>query len=316
MRSGDRRLSAQKWYGLKPAAKRVLAVPGASQIAQKLGRKAWGGRKAARLPVPMTVNSVTTSVAGTHFLMANPSRCVVAKELYWGQGKRVFPADQFALEVFAKLATSSSVILDIGSYSGIFTLLAAKVAPRAAIHAFEIVPEAYLLLARNLVLNDLIRLNVVPHLYGIGRSGSVVIPRGEGGSAVPDFLSIDMKFEGGVTIPVVSLVDVIKEISFDSGPVLIKIDVEGTEAEVLASADSWLGTTRPSILCELLDDRAKPEIIHKLLKQYNYHYFSVRSDCLLELSSLSPHGIYRDWLLTPYTSSQLKASGIEVASVD
>jgi hypothetical protein len=70
---------------------------------------------------------------------------------------------------------------------------------------------------------------------------------------------------------------------------LIKIDVEGGEAETFRGADRLLGHLRPSIICEVLDRVTRPwgyparEIISQL-RTYDYEWFDILPD-----GSLAPH---------------------------
>ena len=79
------------------------------------------------------------SVAG-EFLMGRPERCSIAKKFFWTQGEIEPPEDKITLDLFASLAKSSDVVLDIGANSGVFTLVAAKANPSAEIVSFDILP--------------------------------------------------------------------------------------------------------------------------------------------------------------------------------
>src|SRR5690606_15464497 len=112
----------QSWYGLKRPIKRAVALPGLNQVARAVTVRRLGTQAAARLPAPLTVKQVEGCVDGLTFVMNDPAQCILAKELYWGAGRRPSPQDQFALEVFARLARQASGVLDIGSYTGVFSL--------------------------------------------------------------------------------------------------------------------------------------------------------------------------------------------------
>lgn len=56
----------------------------------------------------------------------------MAKELYWGKaGARPQPADDFAVRMFAAaLARPADVMLDVGAYTSLFTLVGTTVNPK------------------------------------------------------------------------------------------------------------------------------------------------------------------------------------------
>ena len=108
--------------------------------------------------------------------MYEPDRCDVAKDLYWGHGRRRAPADQWAIEAAMALSRDAGLFLDIGAYSALFALAVARANPALRSVAYEIVPENYLLMARNVAFNSLSG-RVDPRLVGLGaEAGSIRMP--------------------------------------------------------------------------------------------------------------------------------------------
>ncbi len=303
----------RSWYGLKRYVKRVLSwrIPHAllRGVVRVLPRLARSGR----LPAPASVREVEGVVRGTPFVLLRPDRCVVAKELYWGHGQRPRPEDAFALELFAELASRSDVALDIGAYTGIFSVAAAAVNPFADVHAFEIVPDVYRLLLDNCVRNDLLD-RVTLHLEGVGEQGArMLVPATSSGSALPDFYSDRLRFETGVHVRFVSL-DSLLPVIPPEARVLAKIDVEGSENEVLRGGDEFLRGFAPDVLCEVLDGVADGGELEALLAPHAYRFFLVRENDLLETDRLVPSRRFRDWLFTTRQTSELRAMGIPVVA--
>jgi FkbM family methyltransferase len=301
----------RSWYGLKRHVKRVLSwrIPHAllRGVVRVLPRLARSGR----LPAPASVREVEGVVRGTPFVMLRPDRCVVAKELYWGHGRRPRPEDAFALELFAELASRADVALDIGAYTGVFSLAAAAVNPFADVHAFEIVPDVYRLLLDNCVRNDLLD-RVTLHLEGVGEQGArMLVPATSSGSALPDFYSDRLRFDTGVHVRFVSLDSLLPVISPEAR-VLAKIDVEGSENEVLRGGDAFLRGFAPDALCEVLPGVADGRELEELLAPHGYRFFLVRETDLLEMDRLVPSRRFRDWLFTTRDASELRAMGIAV----
>ena len=302
----------RSWYGLKRHIKRVLSwrlphalLRGAVRVLPRLARS-------GRLPAPASVREVEGVVRGTPFVMLRPDRCIVAKELYWGHGRRPRPEDAFALELFAELASRADVALDIGAYTGIFSVAAAAVNPFADVHAFEIVPDVYRLLFDNCVRNDLLD-RVTLHLEGVGEQGArMLVPATSSGSALPDFYSDRLRFDTGVHVRFVSL-DSLFPLIPPEAHVLAKVDVEGSENEVFRGGDAFLRGFAPDVLCEVLAGVADGGELEALLEPHGYRLFLVRETDLLEMDRLVPSRRFRDWLFTTRDASELRAMGISVA---
>src|SRR5207248_9707618 len=123
------------------------------------------------LPAPRGLEEVVGRVDDETFVMLEPSRCEIAKELYWGEGRRPRAEDDNALEIVARLARSRAVFIDVGAYTGIFTLATTAVNAHIVAHAFEIVPRVADLLEANLRRNR-VDDRVTVHREGIGISGA------------------------------------------------------------------------------------------------------------------------------------------------
>lgn len=311
----------QSWYGLKRPIKRAVALPVVNQVAHALTLSRRGAAAAARLPAPLTVTQVEGRVDGVTFTMNDPAQCILAKELYWGAGERPSPQDQFALEVFAKLARQASHVLDIGSYTGIFSLVAAKANPQIGVDAFEIVPSNYLAALGNVISNDLVG-RVEVHLEGVGEPGSIRMPTATAGSALPDFWSIDDATEGagGVSVPITTLADVFRRLGqrgIDPDRVLIKVDVEGHENALVASSAQAIAELRPTFLMEILPGSDTTPLAEAFgapgaAGAAAYCSYLITEDRLREAATLRGEDDYRDWLITTSTPDELRSQGIEV----
>lgn len=311
------RLRRQSWWGAKRHLKRALSLPPV-HAAVRLARPVLPARvHVQRLPAPSNVRSVVADMAGARFVMLRPDRCVVAKELYWGRGRRPEPADQLALDVFGALAREAVVVLDVGAYTGVFSLLSATVNPMARVHAFEVVPEVVKGAFDNVVANDLLA-RVTVHACGLGRDGeTVTVAVGAGGSALPDFYSLRMDFPEGAHVPTRSLDAIWPSLAGDlvsSGRVLMKIDVEGFEDVVLQHGRSMLTEVRPDILCEILYGVANVGAVEEALAGLGYRHLLVTDEGLEARDLLGADPGYRDWLLTTRDDEALAALGIPVTA--
>jgi FkbM family methyltransferase len=301
----------QSWHGAKRYVKRFLAMraPNAAMRAVVRLRPSINAR--GRLPAPHHVAEVRGEIRGSSFVMLNPARCVIAKELYWGDGVRPGAADRLALDVFATLATGAGLVIDIGAYTGLFTLASARVNPTVPCHAFELVPDVFRLLFDNCVRNDILDRTTL-HPTAIGHAGSVVVPGTASGSALPDFYSTRLHFTDGVHVRVAPLDELLDQAP-DAGRILIKIDVEGSEAEVLASGRGLLAKLAPDILCEVLPASTPAAEVEGVLGP-GYHFYLVRERDLLACDRIQSPSGYRDWLFSHRSVEQLAELGIAVTA--
>jgi FkbM family methyltransferase len=301
------RARRQSWYGTKGLVKRALARPVPHYLLRRCVRLAGERFHYERLPAPAALDRVNAHMSGVDFTMLRPDRCIVAKELYWGGGQRPVPADQLALDVFGTLAREARLVFDVGAYTGIFSLLAARVSPGAEVHAFEVVPDVAAAAVENVAANDLGEAITV-HAEGVGRDGdSVRIGTGASGSALPDFYSTGMYFDDGVDVPVRSLDTIMESIDADTDPgrAVVKIDVEGTEDVVLGNGPVFLKLLHPDIVCEILPGVANVSALREILDHHGYRYFRIEDTALTEHAGPVPSPIYRDWLLTNRTDDEL-----------
>ncbi|MFW5416854.1 FkbM family methyltransferase [Nocardiopsis sp. CNT-189] len=304
----------RSWYGAKKHVKRLLGSPLPNLAMRGAVRLAAPGLRATgRLPAPSSVREVTGYAGGASFTMLAPARCVIAKELYWGRGRRPGPADDLAVQAFAALARRAPTVFDIGAYTGLFTLVGTAVNAELRAHAFEMVPEVYRGLFDNAVRNRVLHRTTLHHV-GVGAlDGLVAMPAESGDSALPCFYSSEMDFADGVPVRTVALDAFTGEAgSADRGRPLLKVDVEGTEAEVFAHGQGFLREHRPDVLCEVLPG-ADTDRLTALLAPFGYRFHLVGERALAPAGPLRAHDRFRDWFFTVRTAGDLRALGVPVA---
>jgi FkbM family methyltransferase len=306
----DGRRRRQSWFGLKRHIKTFLslAVPNAFI---RLVARFVPSLRSGRLPAPTKIDEVTGRADGAMFVMLDPARCENAKELFWGQGRRPKSNDRLALDVVARLAREADEFLDVGAYTGLFTLATTAVTPSLHAHAFEIVPAVADALEANLRRNGVAD-RVAVHREGIGEAGSTMrVSSGRGGSALPSFYSSRMHFDEGEDITFRSL-DSVGALLPAEARVVMKVDVEGTEDAVFGAGQMFLETFRPDILCEVLPE-ADGAGLDELLAPAGLSRYLVTSTRLEEAQRIVPDPAFRDWLFSPRTPDELRARGLPVA---
>ena len=299
----------QSWFGLKRHVKSFLSM-GLPNAALRVVARFVPSLRSGRLPAPANLREVEGRVAGSTFVMLDPARCENAKELFWGDGRRPRAHDRLALDTVAALAREADEFLDIGAYTGLFTLATTSVAPGLHAHAFEIVPAVADALEKNLLHNEVAD-RVTMHRQGIGEPGATMrVPSGKGGSALPSFYSSRMRFEDGERVEFRSL-DSVGALLPAEARVVMKVDVEGTEDTVFRSGQAFLGTFQPDILCEVLPE-ADGARLDELLAAAGLRRYLVTGSRLEEATGIVPHPAFRDWLFSRRAPDDLRALGLPV----
>jgi FkbM family methyltransferase len=171
----------------------------------------------------------------------------MSRGVVWGNLKQW---EATSLRVFSALSRTSERFLDVGSYSGIYSLIACADGKGEAI-AFEPNPAIRPLLESNIRANGWeSRITVIPK----GASDSpgtacMTIPEDTTAAKIDDA-------GPGPTIEVTTVDEVLDGRRAD----IIKIDVEGLEARVLAGASQTLAAYKPALIVECLSEESFEEV--------------------------------------------------------
>lgn len=199
--------------------------------------------------------------------------------------------------VFPRLLASGDVCVDVGAHVGYYTLLASKlVGPAGRVYALEPADATYTALCSNLALNAVSNVTALRVAAGAsdGRARIVDPPPGNSGesairmetSGAPDGVS-----SPAGTVPVRAVSSLLE--STEAGRLrLVKIDVEGFEADVLRGLEPLLRSgCRPALIVELhpeLADEAA-ELLGDLSAAYSLTaYELVRNPYLDRFSPVRP----------------------------
>jgi FkbM family methyltransferase len=239
--------------------------------------------------------------------MGHGEKCQIARQLHWGKGQLPDAADRLALSAALAFARTAEAFLDIGAYSGIFALAAARMNTASKSYAYEILPENFLILYENAMRNNLV-MRCIPRLCGISdQAGSMTVPVATGLGTLPSSVSLAWKFDDGIEVPVQTLDSLHDDLS---GPVVIKIDVEGFEFEVLNGGRDLLARTRPDIICEILESAPRIADIEGLLKSLGATFYQITENGFIARERIVPRKRERDWLLTWKDPNALSALGL------
>jgi FkbM family methyltransferase len=298
-------MSTANFWNSKKLIKRAVSVQPLNFVATHALRAALPPHMTWRLPVAQ--REVPVRVAGESFVMTDPSRCLIAKELFWGRGERIQPDERLCLALFVALSRQASCVLDIGANSGLFSLAAARANPRARVLAFEIVPDLFHLLVRNVLRNN-VASSVDCRLRGVGAPGfSMTVPASFNESSLPTSVSSLDHYDDGVRIAFESLDRLCADLE-EGERVLIKIDVEGTEDAVLGHGARVLRELQPDVVCELLPAANTAAAVTQALSVAPYRFYKICGDALVRHDRLEPDARFHDWLFTVRSEQDLRAA--------
>lgn len=184
--------------------------------------------------------------------------------------------ERTSLQLWIKAAKQARVILDIGANTGAYSLIAKAVNPGAKVIAFEPLPKAIEYFKKNCELNQF---DII--LYGKALSnfeGEAVVHL-EGAEDFAYAVAVNRKLQDPdhktreLRIETTTLRKVIEEQGLETVD-LIKIDVEGHEAEVLETVKDYLELWSPIVLIEILTDEVARRI-EGIVGQIGYHYLNI-----------------------------------------
>lgn len=171
--------------------------------------------------------------------------------LYWAG---LFAHEPASMRAWTERASRARVVLDIGANSGVFALAASAMGARE-VHAFEPLARIHALMAGNFDLNRTAGLRAWHCAVG-SNDGSAKIfdPGGEqptSASLSSEFASSHFGDIGSHEVSVRSIDSFCREHCIQQVD-LIKIDVEGYEAEALRGMREIVACSKPDMLMEVL----------------------------------------------------------------
>ncbi|WP_246102242.1 FkbM family methyltransferase [Methylobacterium terricola] len=199
----------------------------------------------------------------------------VARDIMTGTYEAPLP-----MLMMASLVRIDGAFVDVGANTGLYSVMAAVIAPGRPILAFEPLPLALAALRRNIAAND-IRHAIAVHESALSdHSGKATlhIPDPSHG-LIETSASLEADFKPRnrattlleVTVATLDSVDI-------PGPIgVIKVDIEGHEHAFLEGARATIARERPIVFIELLQGAPSHRIRH-FVREMGYVDFRLRPD--------------------------------------
>ena len=154
-------------------------------------------------------------------------------------------------EIFSILSLSSNTVFDIGSYTGVYALVAAKSNRKLKVNAFEPNPDLFSALEKNLKLNRILNVKSEQMALDDQPGDAYLYLNHDIHTSIGSL--IQSSTAGKKVLVRKTTLDIYCENYSINSVDLIKIDVEGYETNVLQGGSSIIKKSSPIILMESLN---------------------------------------------------------------
>jgi FkbM family methyltransferase len=229
----------------------------------------------------------------------------VVKELYWTNFKGW---EYTSLILWNNLLDSitEGIVLDIGTYSGIYSLIAAQKTTVNHIYAFDIQDKCIDRTEANFTLNNIPNASVIKAACTNENGETVFHYYEEEGiiSSVAGIVSKEMN-NLSTTVKSIRLDDWYQDLASKTPISLLKMDVEGAEQLTLKGMKSILKESSPNVLIEI-NDHTDLKAVKKLFPK-EYRVFDINEDELVikKLSFFNKPTKFRNYLFTKLSTDTM-----------
>lgn len=255
------------------------------------------------------------------FTMFSNNDDFVAQAYFW---KGADAYEGTSLKLWTTLAKRSVSIIDIGAYSGVYSLAASKASPKSKIYSIEALDRVYSRLLINKAANSAANINCFNFAVSdcdseinlLVYSGQDILVSGS--STVPDAcdrIPCESKKVKSFTL------DSFVESNAIPSVGLMKIDAEGAEHLILKGAQKVISSYLPDIICEILPV-AKTNDIFSFFSSLGYKYYKISESSMRLVQHITPPNSLESVDYNTFISIKNSAElinllpGFEVVAVD
>lgn len=261
------------------------------------------------LPIPYSLyrnlrfkGVIKVNIGSNSFKIHTDYDKYVETKLFWKGVEAKY--EKMSYDLWMNLSKKSSVILDVGANTGIYSLISKTVNPKAEVFAFEPMPDVYQQLETNEKLNN----------YGIhclelaasNENGTADIYTNPEEKLYTSTLNSENTVENSIktTIKTITLKTWIKENNI-SNIDLMKVDVESFEPQVMEGMGEFLKQMRPTMLMEILSNEVGLEV-EKHLEGCDYIYFNLDEETKpIQVPHLKAEGYLNHLICSKETAQEL-----------
>jgi len=225
----------------------------------------------------------------------------ISNQIYW-RGWNGFESE--VVPLFFRLASKSRTTLDVGSYVGLFSLLAAHANPKGRIYAFEPMPRIFKRLKRNVSLNRLRNVQCTHSAVGETEGEAVFFHIADGlpssSSLSNEFMQDHMQGKEKVLNSIVSVITLDRFVEENKIPSvdLMKIDTETTEPQVMRGMIKTLQRDHPHIVCEVLPGHRVEGALMEILLPLGYRFYLLTNEGAIPHEKIEAHPQWRNYFFT------------------
>ena len=215
------------------------------------------------------------------FRLTNVDESYFGFQLFWRGGDYYEPITRALLEA---LLRPGDTFLDIGAHLGFFSLTTGRFSRGIKIIAFEPNPKNFRALQANVAANDLekVTCEAIAVSDKDGEAALYLTESDMSASLMKDFQAEDTKQIGSIQVSTASL-DSYLERQRITGPLVVKVDIEGHEPAFFRGASQTIATRKPDIILEVLYDQDPALVSH--LKSLGYRFYPITDEGLVEIET-------------------------------
>jgi FkbM family methyltransferase len=250
--------------------------------------------------------TINVTVQGSSIKMYSSCDDPIAESFFY---KRPY-TESSDLLLFVTLAARLHIVLDVGSFTGIYALLSAKVA-NTLVYAFEPNPVNYKRLVLNQTISRLHNLKCMP--LAVGNETKMIDFSCSSNGTLTDTSSADVEFSkatyGG---SIRWRLEQVKQVTLDEFVAtealnkidLVKIDVEHYEINVFKGLLDTVKIHRPIILCEIFLDDVRKTYFNSFVTNNNYFVYLIIKEGIVRLDDgMQPNYDGLNYLFAPGKTS-------------
>ncbi len=213
--------------------------------------------------------------------------------IYWDG---LFAYEGSTTQLFISMLKYTDTVIDIGAYTGFYSLIAAIDNPNRNVFAFEPVPMTFSFLSRNLEINGLKNLQINSSaISNFDGTIKLFLPQENlpiSASTLEGFRDCSEE----ITVQAITIDSFVKQNNILKVD-LLKIDTEATEHLVLEGARNVIKRDEPIIISEVLSGRTEQKL-HSVLDNFGYKYYLISDYGLIKKEKIEGDKTYkyRDYL--------------------
>jgi len=216
---------------------------------------------------------MTVKLGDKTFKLYNTGYSTIENQIFW-KGL-VNGWEKISINTWINLSKISNVIIDIGANTGIYSITANTVNPRATIYSFEPVKRTAKILLKNIEINNFTRIKFFETAIS-NENGSATFYDVDDKSQYSASLHKEMVSDSKNIVTYEVQVKRLESYEFfkDNKVDLIKLDVEMHEPQAINGMLSIIARDKPTILIEVLNNTIANEL-NIQLAEYGYEYYLI-----------------------------------------